>query len=342
MLQDIRNADGLVGVRFDKLQRLIDVGRISFGVLLFRDALGKVHDGGIAQLIDRAHRRAAFALLGIEVDELIGLFDIEVAADGAHFSDHADKPDEDIFCLPQCVVGDFPLRHGRAARHRIEKGVYPGDVSRRDIREKLLFKAVSPVREVGLHQDLFGMLFADLVLKARKGVFEVFRDGNILPVKEIIEKGDEIEKPVEGVARQSEKELLQRFPFLPRKRVVVQEPVEQGFVGLLVEEGSRDEEQFIFPDVHGAVKPRIAADERNVLVVRRPACHSGKDGRIARTRTVSMKKRQVFLKARNGQFVRRVQEFQSAQDGLSCHIFSSVDNFTIFRSIMQYSHDKLL
>ena len=134
MLQDIRNADGLVGVRFDKLQRLIDVGRISFGVLLFRDALGKVHDGGIAQLIDRAHRRAAFALLGIEVDELIGLFDIEVAADGAHFTDHADKPDEDIFCLPQCVVGDFPLRHGRAARHRIEKGVYPRDVSRRNVR----------------------------------------------------------------------------------------------------------------------------------------------------------------------------------------------------------------
>ena len=184
------------------------------------------------------------------------------------------------------------------------------------------------------------MLFADLVLKARKGVFEVFRDGNILPVKEIIEKGDEIEKPVEGVARQSEKELFQRFPFLPRKRVVVQKPVEQGFVGLLIEEGPRDEEQFIFPDVHGAVKPRIAADERDGLVVRGFARYGRKDGRIARIGTVGMKKRQVFLKARNGQFVRRVQEFQSAQDGLSCHIFSSVDNFTIFRSAMQYFCDK--
>ena len=97
MFQDVRNADGLVGVRLDKLQRLIDVGRISFGVFLFGDALGKVHDGGIAQLIDRAYRSAALALLGVEVDEAVSLLDIEVAADGAHFADHADEPDEDIF-----------------------------------------------------------------------------------------------------------------------------------------------------------------------------------------------------------------------------------------------------
>ena len=59
--------------------------------------------------------------------------------------------------------------------------------------------------------------------------------------------------------------------------------IEQSFVRLLVEEGPRDEELSAFPDAYRAVKTRVAADERNVLVARRPARYGRKDGRIART-----------------------------------------------------------
>ena len=76
MLNDVGNADGLICMRLNKLQGFIHLVGIRGGVFLFGDAVRKVHDGGIAELIDLAHRSAALAFLRIEVDELIGLLDV--------------------------------------------------------------------------------------------------------------------------------------------------------------------------------------------------------------------------------------------------------------------------
>ena len=46
------------------------------------------------------------------------------------------------------------------------------------------------------------MLLSDLVLQVRKGILEIFRYGNIFPVKEVIEKNDKIQESVEGVSGQ--------------------------------------------------------------------------------------------------------------------------------------------
>ena len=86
------------------------------------------------------------------------------------------------------------------------------------------------------------MLLSDLVLQAWQGILEIFRYGNIFPVKEVIEKNDKIQESVEGVSGQGKQELLQRLPLLPGKFIVVKDRIEQSFVGLLVEEWPRDEE----------------------------------------------------------------------------------------------------
>ena len=99
MLQHVGDADLLIGMRLDKLQSLVHLVRISFGVLLFGNAVREVHYGGISELIDLTYGNAAFAFLRIQVDKLIGLLNVEIAADGSNFANQRDETDEDVFRL---------------------------------------------------------------------------------------------------------------------------------------------------------------------------------------------------------------------------------------------------
>lgn len=145
VLDDVGDTDGEIGVVAYKLQGAFHLVGVGVRMAALGNAAGEVDYCAVSQAVDLIHAEATFALLRVEVYQLIGFFNVQIAADRSHFSDHADKTDKYVFGLAQRVVCDLAFNDRRRFGDGVEEFVQSIDVARAHEREELLFKIICAV-----------------------------------------------------------------------------------------------------------------------------------------------------------------------------------------------------